>query len=38
MVLGFWGLGLDINVLAEDGGLPQDLPFTVHLNFLWTNK
>ena len=23
MVLGFWGLGLDNNVLAEDGGLLQ---------------
>ena len=26
---GFWGLGL----LAEDGGLPQVLPLTVHLKF-----
>ena len=26
---GFWGLGLH----AEDGGLPQVLPLTVHLKF-----
>ena len=38
---GFWGLvdfefrglGLDINALAEDGGLFQVLPLTVHLYF-----
>ena len=30
---GFRGLGLDNNVLAEDGGLLQVLPLTVHLNF-----
>ena len=32
MVLGFGGLRLDTNVLAEDGGLL--LPLAVHLNFL----
>ena len=31
---GFWGLGLH----AEDGGLPQVLPLTVHLKFFVTNK
>ena len=30
-VWGFWGLGLANNVLAEDGGLLQILPLTVHL-------
>ena len=30
MGLGFWGLELH----AEDGGLPQVLPLTVHLTFL----
>ena len=35
---GFWGLGLDINVLVEDGGLLEVLPLTVHLNFFWTDK
>ena len=30
---GFWGLGLDDNVLAEDGGLLQVHPLTVHLKF-----
>ena len=30
MVWGFWGLGLDNNVLAEDGGLLQVLPLAVH--------
>ena len=29
----FWGLGLDNNVLAEDGGLIQVLSLTVHLIF-----
>ena len=30
---GFRGPGLDNDVLAEDGGLLQVLPLTVHLNF-----
>ena len=33
MDFGFRGLGLDNNVLAEDGGLLQVLPLTVHLIF-----
>ena len=32
-VLGFWGLRIDNNVLAEDGELCQVIPLTVHLNF-----
>ena len=32
--LGFWGLGLH----AENGGLPQVLPLTVHLKFFVTDK
>ena len=31
MVLGFAGLGLENDVLAEDGGLLQVLPFALHL-------
>ena len=46
MFLGYQGLcvlgtriGLDNNVLPEDGGLIQALPLTVHLNlFLQTSK
>ena len=34
----FWGLGLDNNVLAEDGGLLHVLALAVHLNFFWTDK
>ena len=34
----FWGLGLDNNVLAENGGLLQVLLLTVHLKFFLTDK
>ena len=34
----FWGPGLDNNVLAEDGGLLQVLPLTVHLNFFFVGQ